>query len=49
VLMTTAMPLLLLLLATATGIFIRNLIGNLTVNAFHLTDTEGKVGFWFVL
>ena len=35
--------------ATATGIFTRNLIGGLTVNAFRLTDTEGKVGLWFVL
>ena len=35
--------------AIATGIFTRNLIGGLTVNAFRLTDTEGKVGFWFVL
>ena len=35
--------------ATATGMFTRNLIGSLTVNAFRLTDTEGKVGFWFVL
>jgi len=35
--------------STATGMFTRNLIGSLTVNAFRLTDTEGKVGFWFVL
>lgn len=35
--------------APATGMFTRNLIGSLTVNAFRLTDTEGKVGFWFVL
>jgi len=34
---------------SATGMFTRNLIGSLTVNAFKLTDTEGKVGFWFVL
>ncbi|KAF2474817.1 uncharacterized protein BDR25DRAFT_280392 [Lindgomyces ingoldianus] len=33
----------------ATGMFTRNLIGSLTVNAFRLTDTENKVGFWFVL
>lgn len=33
----------------ATGMFTRNLIGSLTVNAFKLTDTEGKMGFWFVL
>ena len=31
------------------GMFTRNLIGSLTVNAFRLADTEGKVGFWFVL
>ena len=31
------------------GMFTRNLIGSLSVNAFRLTDTEGKVGFWFVL
>lgn len=35
--------------APATGMFTRNLIGSLTVNAFKLNDTEGKVGFWFVL
>lgn len=35
--------------ASSTGMFTRNLIGSLTVNAFRLTDTEGKVGFWFVL
>lgn len=46
--MTTAMPLP-PPPATATGMFTRNLIGSLTVNAFRLTDTEGKVGFWFVL
>jgi hypothetical protein len=33
----------------ATGMFTRNLIGSLTVNAFKLVDTEGKTGFWFVL
>lgn len=33
----------------ATGMFTRNLIGSLSVNAFRLNDTEGKVGFWFVL
>ena len=31
------------------GMFTRNLIGSLTVNAFRLADTEGKIGFWFVL
>lgn len=35
--------------SAATGMFTRNLIGSLTVNAFRLTDTDGKVGFWFVL
>ncbi|EON66708.1 hypothetical protein W97_05954 [Coniosporium apollinis CBS 100218] len=35
--------------AQATGMFTRNLIGSLTVNAFKLHDTENKVGFWFVL
>jgi hypothetical protein len=34
---------------SANGMFTRNLIGSLTVNAFKLTDTEGKVGFWFIL
>jgi hypothetical protein len=35
--------------APPAGMFTRNLIGSLCVNAFRLTDTEGKVGFWFVL
>lgn len=35
--------------SSATGMFTRNLIGSLTVNAFKLSDTENKVGFWFVL
>lgn len=35
--------------SAATGMFTRNLIGSLTVNAFRLNDTENKVGFWFVL
>jgi hypothetical protein len=35
--------------STATGMFTRNLIGSLTVNAFRLTDTEHKIGFWFIL
>lgn len=35
--------------ASAAGMFTRNLIGSLAVNAFKLTDTEGKLGFWFVL
>jgi hypothetical protein len=46
--MTTTMPLP-LPPATATGMFTRNLIGSLTINASRLIDTEGKVGFWFVL
>lgn len=29
--------------------FTRNLIGNLTVNAFTLNDTDEKTGHWFVL
>ncbi|ORY12128.1 velvet factor-domain-containing protein [Clohesyomyces aquaticus] len=33
----------------ATGMFTRNLIGSLSVNAFRLSDTDNKVGFWFVL
>ncbi|KAF1987750.1 hypothetical protein K402DRAFT_329854 [Aulographum hederae CBS 113979] len=33
----------------ASGMFTRNLIGSLSVNAFKLIDTESKVGFWFVL
>ncbi|KAF2109130.1 velvet factor-domain-containing protein [Lophiotrema nucula] len=35
--------------STATGMFTRNLIGSLTVNAFRLTDTDSRPGFWFVL
>ncbi|KAK3080559.1 hypothetical protein LTS18_000263 [Coniosporium uncinatum] len=31
------------------GMFTRNLIGSLSVNAFKLTDTESKTGFWFIL
>ena len=34
---------------SASGMFTRNLIGSLNVNAFRLTDPDGKVGFWFVL
>ena len=33
----------------STGMFTRNLIGSLTVNAFTLHDTEEKTGHWFVL
>jgi len=33
----------------ASGMFTRNLIGSLTVNAFKLQDTEAKTGFWFIL
>jgi len=29
--------------------FTRNLIGSLAVNAFKLTDDQGKLGLWFVL
>lgn len=35
--------------SSATGMFTRNLIGSLSVNAFRLNDTNGKTGFWFVL
>lgn len=35
--------------SSATGMFTRNLIGSLSVNAFRLNDTTGKTGFWFVL
>ncbi|KAF2810156.1 uncharacterized protein BDZ99DRAFT_476359 [Mytilinidion resinicola] len=35
--------------ATATGMFTRNLIGSLSVNAFRLHDPSQKLGFWFVL
>ena len=35
--------------ASAAGMFTRNLIGSLAVNAFKLTDTDGQLGFWFVL
>jgi hypothetical protein len=31
------------------GMFTRNLIGSLSVNAFKLVDPEGKTGFWFIL
>lgn len=31
------------------GMFTRNLIGSLAVNAFKLTDADGKLGLWFVL
>jgi hypothetical protein len=43
---TVAMP---VQTSSATGMFTRNLIGSLSVNAFRLTNTENKVGFWFVL
>lgn len=32
-----------------TGMFTRNLIGSLTVNAFTLRDPKGKDGHWFIL
>lgn len=35
--------------APASGMFTRNLIGSLSVNAFKLLDTQQKTGFWFVL
>jgi hypothetical protein len=35
--------------ASTVGMFTRNLIGSLSVNAFKLTDTESQLGFWFVL
>ncbi|KAG8623283.1 hypothetical protein KVT40_008259 [Elsinoe batatas] len=31
------------------GMFTRNLIGSLTVNAFTLKDSDGKLGHWFIL
>lgn len=31
------------------GMFTRNLIGSLAVNAFKLSDDQGKLGLWFVL
>ncbi|KAK7550644.1 velvet factor [Phyllosticta citricarpa] len=34
---------------SATGMFTRNLIGSLSVNAFRLFDPTGHQGFWFVL
>lgn len=34
---------------TGGGMFTRNLIGSLTVNAFKLHDPVGKLGFWFIL
>ncbi|KAF1953881.1 hypothetical protein CC80DRAFT_506738 [Byssothecium circinans] len=34
---------------SGTGMFTRNLIGSLAVNASKLKDTENKLGFWFVL
>ncbi|CAD0084101.1 unnamed protein product [Aureobasidium vineae] len=33
----------------SSGMFTRNLIGSLTVNANHLRDPSGKEGHWFVL
>ncbi|KAF1971514.1 hypothetical protein BU23DRAFT_569996 [Bimuria novae-zelandiae CBS 107.79] len=35
--------------ASNVGMFTRNLIGSLAVNAFKLNDTNDKLGFWFVL
>ena len=34
---------------TQQNMFTRNLIGSLTVNAASLKDTEGNMGYWFVL
>jgi hypothetical protein len=31
------------------GMFTRNLIGSLAASAFRLTDTEDKIGIWFIL
>lgn len=31
------------------GMFTRNLIGSLSASAFRLTDTENKIGVWFIL
>jgi hypothetical protein len=31
------------------GMFTRNLIGSLSVNAFKLVDDKGETGFWFIL
>lgn len=35
--------------APPNGMFTRNLIGSLTVNAFTLRDCDGKEGHWFIL
>ena len=32
-----------------TGMFTRNLIGSLAVNAFTLKDLNAKIGHWFIL
>ncbi|KAI9739765.1 MAG: hypothetical protein M1834_006485 [Cirrosporium novae-zelandiae] len=37
------------LMTPPTGMFSRNLIGSLSVSAQKLTDTDGKMGVWFVL
>lgn len=31
------------------GMFTRNLIGSLAASAFRLSDTEDRIGIWFVL
>jgi hypothetical protein len=31
------------------GMFTRNLIGSLAASAFRLTDTQDKIGIWFIL
>jgi len=35
--------------SSSNGMFTRNLIGNLTVNAFQLEDPKKRQGHWFVL
>ncbi|KAF2405467.1 hypothetical protein EJ06DRAFT_27230 [Trichodelitschia bisporula] len=44
-----AAPMSPMLAPPAAGMFTRNLIGSLTVNASRLNDTDGQLGFWFVL
>lgn len=34
---------------TPSGMFTRNLIGSLSASAFKLTDTDNKIGVWFIL
>jgi hypothetical protein len=44
----TAIPLPIMPIPQA-GMFTRNLIGSLSVNAFKLQDDKGETGFWFIL